>query len=133
MPTGGGMRHLYSPLGTLHWAPYNQQEHFFMAGKSEKWLRCIAAMKRCEEWQNIYPSTCEFCRHCGEKLQSFKTIVRRNNAKLANDGRLNALINGNDILGSKTIPGYVSRDCCTFLATYSSKEKTCNSESCMFL
>ena len=46
VPTGWGMRHLYSPLGTLHWAPYNQQEHFFMAGKSEKWLRCIAAMKK---------------------------------------------------------------------------------------
>ena len=23
VPTGGGMRHLYSPLGTLHRAPYN--------------------------------------------------------------------------------------------------------------
>ena len=72
VPTGGGMRHLYSPLGTLHWAPYNQQEHFFMAGKSEKWLRCIAAMKRCEECQNNYPSTCEFCGHCGKKLPVFQ-------------------------------------------------------------
>ena len=72
VPTGGGMRHLYSPLGTLHWASYNQQEHFFMAGKSEKWLCCIAAMKKCEECQNNYPSTCEFCGHCGKKLPVFQ-------------------------------------------------------------
>ena len=67
-----GYAKVYSPHGTLHSAPYNQQEHFFMAGKSEKWLRCIAAMKRCEEWQNNYPSTCEFCGHCGKKLPVFQ-------------------------------------------------------------
>ena len=73
VPTGWGMRHLYSPLGTLHWAPYNQQEHFFVAGKSEKWLRCIAAMKKCEECQpKQLPIHMWILAHCGKKLPVFQ-------------------------------------------------------------
>ena len=74
VPTDGGLRHLYSPLGILLWAGYNGKEHFFMVGKSDKWQPCIAAMKRCDGCHSTYPSTCEFCAHCGQKLPGLQDI-----------------------------------------------------------
>ena len=68
LPTDGGLKHLYSPLGVVLWAGYNQKEHFFIVGKSVKWQPCVAAMRRCNDCHSTYPSTCEFCAHCGQKL-----------------------------------------------------------------
>ena len=75
VPTDGGLTHLFGPLGTLLWAGYNRREHFFIAGKSDKWLPCIGAMKRCDKCHSTYPSICEFCAHCGEKLPALQDIL----------------------------------------------------------
>ena len=59
--TSGGLQYLFNPLGTLSWAGYNRREHFFIAGKSEKWMPCIGAMKKCADCHHTYPPVCEFC------------------------------------------------------------------------
>ena len=75
VPTGGGLQYLFNPLGTLSWAGYNRREHFFIAGKSEKWMPCIGAMKKCAECHHTYPPVCEFCANCGMQLPGLQEML----------------------------------------------------------
>ena len=72
VPTDGGLKYLYGPLGVLLWAGYNSRQHFFIVGKSVKWQPCIAAMKKCNNCHSTYPATCAFCAHCGQHLPSLQ-------------------------------------------------------------
>ena len=56
VPTDGGLKHLCGPLGVVFGLVTNGK-NFFIAGKSDKWLPYIGAMKRCEGCQSTYPAT----------------------------------------------------------------------------